>query len=95
MSPFLAVIIVAYRSREEIGAAVGSLPREIRGRRVEVVVVDNSLDTDGTGALVREAYPWVDYTAPTANLRFGRANNFAVWRTTVDCERFLSSESRG
>ena len=53
--PLLSVIIVAYKSRDEIGACLGSIPRELvrsdgtRGA-VEVCVVDNSAG----GAAARE-----------------------------------------
>ncbi len=45
--PLLSIIIVAYQSRDEIGACLGSIPRELAradGTRgaVEVCVVDNS-----------------------------------------------------
>lgn len=91
--PILAVIIVTYRSREEIGGCLGSLPREIDGRPVEVVVVENSLDSDGTGALVRDRYPWVDYVVPSGNLGFGRANNLGYARTAADCVLFLNPDT--
>lgn len=93
MIPILAVIIVAYRSRGEIGDCLGSLPREIEGRPVEVVVVDNSLDSDGTGAFVRSVYPWVDYVVPAENLGFGRANNLGYARTSGECVLFLNPDT--
>lgn len=49
----LSVIIVTYRSVAEIGAAVASLPNSLMGKPVEVVIVDNSLDVDGTFDAVR------------------------------------------
>lgn len=91
--PVLAVVIVAYLSRDEVGACLGSIPRALGGRSVEVVVVDNSLDRDGTGGVVREAYPWVDYVVPTANLGFGRANNLGYARTTAECVLFLNPDT--
>ena len=91
--PILAVVVVAYRSRDEIGDCLRSLPREIDGRAVEVVVVDNSLDSDGTGALVRSVYPWVDYVVPAANLGFGRGNNFGYARTTAECVLLLNPDT--
>jgi len=42
VSPLLSIIIVAYRPRDEIGPCLGTLPRELDGREVEVIVVDNS-----------------------------------------------------
>jgi GT2 family glycosyltransferase len=89
----LSVIIVAYRSRDEIGACLRSLPREIDGRAVEVVVVDNSLDADGTGAVAREAYPQADYVVPAENLGFGRANNLGYGRTSGECVLFLNPDT--
>ena len=89
----LSIIIVAYRSRDEIGACLASLPRELLGRPVEVVVVDNSLDADGTGEVVRREYPWVDYVVPAENLGFGRANNLGYARTTGECVLFLNPDT--
>jgi N-acetylglucosaminyl-diphospho-decaprenol L-rhamnosyltransferase len=56
VTPILSILIVAYRSREEIGPNLASLPRQLLGRPVEVVVVDNS-PGDGTGALIAERFP--------------------------------------
>lgn len=70
----LSVIVVAYKSRDEIAACLDSLPRELDGRPVEAIVVDNSAG-DGTGEIVRGRFPWVTYVDPGANLGFGRANN--------------------
>ena len=39
-SPLLSIIIVAYKSREEIGACLGSLPQVVDGHPVEAIVVD-------------------------------------------------------
>lgn len=89
----LAIVIVAYRSRDEIGACLRSLPREIDGRAVQVVVVDNSLDVDGTGAVAREAYPDVDYVVPGGNLGFGRANNLGYARSSAECVLFLNPDT--
>ena len=52
--PLLSIIIVAYKSRDEIGACLGSIPRELAradGTRgvVEVCVVDNSAVVSGEG----------------------------------------------
>lgn len=93
MKPVLSVVIVAYKSRDEIGAAVESLPRELLGRAVEVCVVDNSRDADGTGALLRAAYPWADYVDPGANLGFGRANNLGYARGSGEFVLFLNPDT--
>ncbi|HRJ46981.1 MAG TPA: glycosyltransferase family 2 protein [Opitutaceae bacterium] len=91
--PILSVIIVAYQSRYELPACLGSLPRELLGRVVEVVVVDNSRNADGTVDWVRGEFPWVDCVSPEANLGFGRANNLGFRRTTGECVLFLNPDT--
>jgi N-acetylglucosaminyl-diphospho-decaprenol L-rhamnosyltransferase len=90
--PLLSIVIVAYRSRDEIGGCLGSLPRTIDGRRVEVVVVDNS-PRDGAGGVVRGGYPHVDYVPSPANLGFGRANNAGFSRTRGELVLFLNPDT--
>lgn len=90
--PLLSVVIVAYQSRDEIGACVGSLPRELLGRAVEVTVVDNS-PGDGAGDLLRAEHPWVDYVPAPENLGFGRANNLGYARTRGECVLFLNPDT--
>lgn len=93
MTVGLSVVVVSYRSHGEIAACLGSLPRVINGRSVEVVVVDNSLDTEGTGDVVRGQYPWVDYVVPEENLGFGRGNNLGYARTSGECVLFLNPDT--
>jgi N-acetylglucosaminyl-diphospho-decaprenol L-rhamnosyltransferase len=93
MRVILSVVVVSYRSRDEIGACLASLPRAIDGGSVEVVVVDNSLDADGSGAVVRGEFPWVDYVVPEKNLGFGRANNLGYARTSGECVLFLNPDT--
>lgn len=93
MPPVLSIIIVAYRSRAELPACLGSIPRELAGRKTEVVVVDNSRNADGTGDLVRRDFGWVDYVSPETNLGFGRANNLGFRRTTGECVLFLNPDT--
>jgi N-acetylglucosaminyl-diphospho-decaprenol L-rhamnosyltransferase len=92
LQPILSVIIVAFRSRDEIGDCLASLPRTIAGRPVEAVVVDNS-GGDGTGAVVRSEHPWVGYVDPGENLGFGRANNLGFARTRGECVLFLNPDT--
>lgn len=92
-APVLSVIIVAYRSRDEIGACLASLPATLADRPVEVIVVDNSRGTDGTGAIVRATRPDADYVVPAENLGFGRANNLGFARAHGDCVLFLNPDT--
>lgn len=95
--PRLSIVIVAYKSRDEIGACLGSLPRTLpradgtRGA-VEVVVVDNS-PGDGTGEIVRRDFPHVRYLAPGENLGFGRANNLGYAETRGEFVLFLNPDT--
>ena len=90
--PLLSVIIVAYRSRDEIGPCLASLPRALAGRPVEVVVVDNSPD-DGAGGVVQRDFPWVRYLAAAENLGFGRASNLGYRHATGDFILFLNPDT--
>ena len=92
MTPILSILIVAYRSREEIGPNLASLPRQLLGRSVEVVVVDNS-PGDGTGALIAERFPGVTYVDPGTNLGFGRGNNLAFARSSGECVLYLNPDT--
>lgn len=73
-APVLSIIIVAYKSRNEIAGCLDSLPRALTEGSIEVIVVDNS-SGDGTAEIVHGQFPWVTYVAPDKNLGFGRANN--------------------
>ncbi len=72
--PLLSIIIVTYQSHDEISACLDSLPRDLCGSPVEIIVVDNA-SKDGTLDFVRSRYPHVIAVEAGANLGFGRANN--------------------
>jgi N-acetylglucosaminyl-diphospho-decaprenol L-rhamnosyltransferase len=88
----LSIIIAAYRSRDEIGPCLDSLPRTLGGRPVEVVVVDNS-PGDGAGDCIRRDFPWVQYVPAERNLGFGRANNLGYRHTTGEIILFLNPDT--
>lgn len=90
--PILSIIIVAYRSRDELPACLGSLPRELLGRPVEVCVVNNS-PGDGVAGWIAEAFPAVHCLETGANLGFGRANNLGYRATTGECVLFLNPDT--
>src|SRR5882724_3012111 len=89
--PLLSVIIVAYQSRDEIGACLASLPRTLEGRAVEMLVVDNS-PGDGADEIVRRDFSWVTYVAVEKNLGFGRANNRGYARARGEFILFLNPD---
>jgi N-acetylglucosaminyl-diphospho-decaprenol L-rhamnosyltransferase len=90
--PLLSIIIVAYKSRDEIGACLGSLPRTLSGSEVEVIVIDNS-PGDGAGEVVRREFGWVSYRAVETNLGFGRANNLGYARSNGTFVLFLNPDT--
>jgi GT2 family glycosyltransferase len=66
-------------------AADDPLQLIVDGLRCEVIVVDNA-SHDGTPALVRERFPWVQLIANNENIGFARANNQAL---RVGCGRYF------
>ena len=91
-SPLLSIIIVAYKSRDEIGPCLRSLPRSLHERAVEIIVVDNS-PGDGAGALIEREFPHVNYLAAPENLGFGRANNRGYVRSCGEFVLFLNPDT--
>jgi GT2 family glycosyltransferase len=90
--PILSIVIVAYRSREELPACLGSLPRELLGRPVEVCLVNNS-PGDGVAEWIAHDHPAVRAIEPGTNLGFGRANNTGYRATSGDCMLFLNPDT--
>jgi len=92
--PALSIVIVAYKSRDEIRACLESLPSELSGRAVEVIVVDNSAGTDeSVVAILGGAFPGVRGLAPSENLGFGRANNLGYRASRGDAVLFLNPDT--
>lgn len=90
--PVLSIIIVAYRSRDELPACLGSLPAGLLGRPVEVCVVNNS-PGDGVAGWIAREFPAVRLIEPGANLGFGRANNLGYRATSGECVLFLNPDT--
>ena len=92
--PSLAIVIVAYKSHDELPACLASLPAELRGRPVEICVVNNS-PGDGVAAWIASAFPAVKLIETGQNLGFGRANNLGYRATTGECVLFLNPDTIG
>ncbi len=73
----LSVVIVSYNVRDFLDQCLTSLERALRGIAAEVWVVDNA-STDGSAAMVRRRYPWVQLVENHENVGFARANNQAL-----------------
>lgn len=72
--PLVTAVIVSYRSKRTIGAALQALRPSKDAGVLEVVVVDNE-STDDTVGYVREEFPWVKVIEADGNLGFGRGCN--------------------
>lgn len=91
-APILSVIIVAYKSRDELPACLGSIPAELLGRSVEICVVNNS-PGDGVMEWIAQEFPAVRVLETGENLGFGRANNAGYRVTTGECVLFLNPDT--
>jgi N-acetylglucosaminyl-diphospho-decaprenol L-rhamnosyltransferase len=91
-TPILSIVIVAYRSRDELPACLGSLPHELLGRPVDVCVINNS-PGDGVARWMADAFPAVRLIEPGVNVGFGRANNLGYRATSGECVLFLNPDT--
>lgn len=89
--PDVAVVVVSYNTREDLGACLRSLA-STAANTLEVVVVDNA-SRDGTPAFIRERYPWVRVIEPGANLGFGRGCNLGLAAVTTPYVLFLNPDA--
>ncbi len=75
--PKVSFVIVSYRSRQTIDAALAVLHESCRSRAVECIVVENA-SGDETPEHVRRNYPYVTMIESPKNLGFGRACNLGA-----------------
>lgn len=75
--PEVSVLIVGYRTREEVTACLRSLYEHAGDVDFEVVVVDNASD-DGTVDAVSESFPQVHLVPLDVNVGFARGVNVAA-----------------
>lgn len=90
--PDLAIIIVTYESRHEIGACLDSVVGQTAPYRAEVVVVDNQ-SADGTAGLVRQGWPSVRVIDAGGNVGFSRANNLGAAATESEFLLLLNPDT--
>ena len=91
-SPTLAIIIVTYNSRDEIGDCLASVVGHTAPYPTQVIVVDNQ-STDGTLAAIREHWPMVQVVEAGGNLGFARANNLGVAATASEYVLLLNPDT--
>ena len=91
--PTLAIVIVTYNSREEIGDCLSSVIGHTEPYPTHVTVVDNQ-SSDGTLAFIRERWPAVRTIEAGGNLGFARANNLGIAATTGDYVLLLNPDTK-
>jgi N-acetylglucosaminyl-diphospho-decaprenol L-rhamnosyltransferase len=75
--PEVSVLVVAYRSREDLPGCLACLPAAAGPLRLETVIVDNA-SRDGTPELVRERFPEATLIVNSSNRGFAVAVNQAA-----------------
>ena len=90
--PTLAIIIVTYNSREEIGDCLTSVLGHTEPFPTHVTVVDNQ-SSDDTLAFIGERWPAVQTIDAGANLGFARANNLGIAATTGEYVLLLNPDT--
>ncbi|GET30935.1 glycosyltransferase [Prolixibacter sp. SD074] len=73
----LSVVIVNYNVRFFLSQCLASVQKASEGLEVEVFVVDNN-STDGSYAMLRDSFPWINLIANHENVGFSKANNQAI-----------------
>jgi GT2 family glycosyltransferase len=74
--PAISILIVSFNTKDVLRECLESVALSSRNLAVETIVVDNC-SRDGSAAMVREEFPWVQVIECRENLGFGRANNLA------------------
>lgn len=80
MSPQVAIAVVSWNTRDLLRRCLNSMKTEAGTGRVEVWVIDNA-SSDGSAAMVREEFGWVNLIEGTDNIGFGAAVNEVARRT--------------
>lgn len=94
----LSIIIVNWNTRELLARCLESVNGErlsVNGNQTpitETIVVDNA-STDGSAAMVRERFPWMQLVENRENVGFARANNQALRVTSGRYLLLLNSDT--
>ncbi|MDH4066462.1 MAG: glycosyltransferase family 2 protein [Acidobacteriota bacterium] len=90
--PSLAIVVVTYNSRSEIGDCLDSVVGPTASCPARIVVVDNQ-SSDGTAALVRARWPSVQVIEAGGNIGFARANNLGIAATDSELVLLLNPDT--
>ncbi len=87
----LSVVIVSYNTRELLRDCLQSLRASV-GLRLEIIVVDNA-STDGSAAMVAQAFPEVVLLEQSTNAWYCSGNNIGIKRATADAVLLLNPDT--
>ncbi len=88
----LSVIIVNYNVKHFLEQCLHSVYKALKEIDSEVFVVDNN-SVDGSGQLVKEKFPLVNYIGNKENAGFSRANNQAIKKSTGEYILLLNPDT--
>jgi N-acetylglucosaminyl-diphospho-decaprenol L-rhamnosyltransferase len=66
----LSIIIVNWNSKEFLNQCLVSLTEQVCELSFEVIVIDNA-SFDGTGDLIQDQFPWVEFIQGDENVGVG------------------------
>ena len=84
----LVIVIVSFNVRDHLARCLTALAAHPTRRRTQVVVVDNG-STDGSVAMVRDAWPQVHLVTLGDNRGFAAANNAGIRATRGTRSRWI------
>lgn len=73
-APRLSIVIVSYRSADDLALCLPALAASDMAAETEVIVVDNA-PGDGTADMLAARFPWARLVSPGRNLFFCAGNN--------------------
>ena len=82
----LNIVIVNYKTRDDVDLCLSSIFREINNSQLRVVVhlMDNSDNIDGVRELLDKKYPKAKYINSGGNIGFGAAQNIGLKREEAE-----------
>ena len=86
------IIIVTYNSSKVIIGCIESIKKHIIGYSYTVTVVDNK-SSDNTVQIIESLFPEVTIYEMEGNSGYGKANNYAILKSTADYIQILNPDT--
>jgi GT2 family glycosyltransferase len=77
--PLVYIVILNYNGRELLRRCLDSLLKRTIYENYRIIVVDNG-SIDGSVAMIRDLYPYIELIALKKNMGYARANNYGIIR---------------